>query len=67
MTRTVTNRNELESSICVSPAKAAEMTGLCRATIYNLIDQGKLRRSKIGRATRIPVSDLIALVEGGIE
>ena len=63
MTRTVT---DLDGLIAVDPKRAAEMTGLSRGTIYNLIERGVLRRSKIGRATRIPVADLIALIEDGI-
>lgn len=70
MTRTVTTHGtkhlDLDGLIAVDPKRAAEMTGLSRGTIYNLIDRGVLRRSKIGRATRIPVADLIALIEDGI-
>lgn len=57
---------DLERLIAVSPAQAADLLGLSRGMIYNLIDRGELRRSKIGRATRIPVSDLVALLERGI-
>lgn len=52
--------------LAVSPAEAAQMTGLSRATIYNLIERGELRRSKIGRSTRIPVADLLTLIQNGI-
>jgi len=57
---------QLDELIAVSPSRAAEIVGLSRATIYNLIERGELRRSKIGRATRIPVADLVALIERGI-
>jgi excisionase family DNA binding protein len=63
--RTPTDR-QLDELIAVSPVKAAELVGLSRATIYNLIERGELRRSKIGKATRIPVADLVALIERGI-
>lgn len=63
--RTTTDR-QLDELIAVSPIKAAELVGLSRATIYNLIERGELRRSKIGKATRIPVADLVALIERGI-
>jgi excisionase family DNA binding protein len=63
--RTTTDR-QLDELIAVSPVKAAELVGLSRATIYNLIERGELRRSKIGKATRIPVADLVALIERGI-
>jgi excisionase family DNA binding protein len=57
---------QLDELIAVSPVRAAELVGLSRATIYNLIERGELRRSKIGKATRIPVADLVALIERGI-
>ena len=70
MTRTVTSPVVAalyeRGIIAVAPGKAAEMTGLSRATIYKLIDNGALRRSKVGKATRIPVEDLVALIEDGI-
>jgi len=49
----------------VSPAEAADLLGVTRATIYNLIDRGELRRFKVGRCTRIPTGDILALVGGG--
>jgi len=52
--------------IAVSPQTAAEMLDCSRAFIYILIDRGELRRSKIGRACRIPIEDVRALIEGGI-
>lgn len=61
-----TGRTEFDGLIAVSPARAAELVGLSRAMIYKLLDRGDLRRSKIGNATRIPVADLVALVERGI-
>ena len=57
---------DLERLIAVSPAQAADLIGVSRGTIYNLIERGDLRRSKVGRATRIPVADLVALIERGI-
>jgi len=69
MTRAVIHHNAsdtLKGLIAVSPARAAELCDLSRATIYNLINTGVLRRSKIGKATRIPTADLIALIEDGI-
>ena len=42
----------------VSPAEAAAMLGICRATIYNLISRGELRAQKIGRSTRIPITEI---------
>ena len=56
----------LAGLIAVSPSHAANLIGVSRQTIYNLIERGDLRRSKVGRATRIPVADLVALIERGI-
>ena len=52
--------------LVVTVAQAAELLGLSRAKIYLLIDAGDLRRVKIGRATRIPFSDIEALIDAGI-
>jgi len=52
--------------IAVSPQTAAEMLDCSRAFIYTLIERGDLRRSKIGRASRIPIEDVRALIENGV-
>jgi excisionase family DNA binding protein len=52
--------------LAVSPATAAEMLDCSRAFIYTLIERGDLRRSKIGRASRIPIEDIRALLNEGI-
>ena len=41
---------------------AANALGISRRTIYRLIDGGKLRSTKIGRATLIPAGDVHALI-----
>ena len=48
--------------IAFTPAEAAELLGVTRQTIFALLKSGKLRRFKVGRCTRIPVSDVHALV-----
>ena len=53
-------------ALAVSPATAAEMLDCSRAFIYTLIERGDLRRSKIGRASRIPIEDVRALIENGV-
>lgn len=48
----------------LSPAEAADILGVTRQTIYNLIERGQLRRFKVGRLTRIPTGDVLALIGG---
>ena len=53
------------SPLALKPADAAIALGLSRATIYNLITRGELRAVKIGRATRIPATELERLLASG--
>lgn len=48
--------------LAVNISDAARLLNVSRPTIYALIEQGKLRRYAIGRAVRVPVSDLRALI-----
>lgn len=48
---------QLEPLVVTIP-EAARLLGLSLATIYNLIGSGELTRVKIGRAARIPMSDV---------
>lgn len=48
-----------------TPTEAALVLGVTRATVYNLIDRGELRRFKVGRCARIPVADVLKLIGGG--
>lgn len=52
--------------LVVSVTQAADLLGISRAKIYLLLEAGDLRRVKIGRSTRIPVTDIEALIERGI-
>jgi excisionase family DNA binding protein len=40
----------------VRPAEAAQLLGVCRDTVYELLRAGRLRSVKAGRARLIPVS-----------
>lgn len=42
---------------------AMQRLNVCRATVYNLIRSGKLRSIKIGRARRIPLSAVLAIMD----
>lgn len=48
----------------LSPAQAAAYLGVCRQTIYALQRQGAITFHKVGRSTRIRISDLDALIGG---
>lgn len=51
----------------VTPKQAADRLSVCRRTIERLIAAQKLRVVKIGRATRIPVSELLRYLESATE
>jgi excisionase family DNA binding protein len=53
--------------LALSPAEAAEVLRVTRQTVYNLIDRGQLRRFKVGRLTRIPTDDVLALIGGATD
>jgi excisionase family DNA binding protein len=48
--------------LTVTVPEAARATGLGRTTIYKLIDDGKLRRVKVGKPSLIVFSDLEKLI-----
>lgn len=50
--------------IAVSPAEAAGMLGVHISTIYKLAGRNQLPIRKVGRASRIPVASVRALIEG---
>jgi len=50
--------------LAYSPGEAAQAIGCTRQHIHNLINAGHLRRFKVGRLTRIPVGDVLALIGG---
>ena len=48
--------------LAYSPSEAATALGVTRATVYRLIESGKLRAFKAERRTLIPVADVRRLV-----
>lgn len=46
--------------LALRPAEAAEALGVCRTTIYRMMETGEIPSIKIGRAKRILVEDLKA-------
>jgi excisionase family DNA binding protein len=49
--------------LCCSVADAAKSVGVCRATIYNWMREGRLSTSRVGRRRLVRVESLRALVE----
>lgn len=49
----------------LSPAEFGKAIGVSRATVYNLIARGEVRYSKIGRSTRIPVTEIERVLVAG--
>jgi excisionase family DNA binding protein len=49
--------------LLVSPQEAAEMLGINRSTLYQLLMRGDIVSFKIGRARRIPVKALEEWIE----
>jgi excisionase family DNA binding protein len=48
--------------LVLRPAEAAQALGVCVKTIYNLMERGDLPSISIGRARRIRVSDVKAMI-----
>jgi excisionase family DNA binding protein len=46
-----------------SPVELARMTGLCRATVYNMIGRGNLVTRKVGRRTLIDLDAATAWID----
>jgi len=44
----------------LSPRQVAEQLGVCRETIYRLIDRGELAAARVGSALRVSSYDLEA-------
>jgi excisionase family DNA binding protein len=50
--------------LAYSPTEAAQALGVCRQTIYRLLEAEQLRSFKVGSRRVIPASDLLQLVGG---
>jgi len=51
-------RFAINDRLLLRPEEAAELTGLGRTTIYELMRSGELRSINVGRARRIPRVEL---------
>ena len=53
----------MDITYALSPKDAAKSLGISRATLYRLINTGRLRVVKIGSRSVIPASSLLALLD----
>ena len=53
----------MEITYALSPKDAAKSLGISRATLYRMINTGRLRVVKIGSRSVIPASCLLALLD----
>lgn len=53
----------VEESLAVRIPQAAQLLGIGRSSIYELINKGELETIKIGRSTLIPMDTLRAFIE----
>ena len=53
----------MNTPFALSPKDAAKSLGISRATLYRMINTGRLRVVKIGSRTVIPASCLLALLD----
>jgi len=51
----------------LSIEEAAEACGLSRATLYRLLNDGKLTTIKVGARRLVPVGSIDALLDGGAQ
>jgi excisionase family DNA binding protein len=51
------------TEISISVDEAARRTGVCRASLYNLMADGKLAYVKLGTRRVLLVSDVLAMME----
>lgn len=59
--------NEFWERITYTPNEAAMVTGLSRATIYNLLRDGDLRRVKVGASTLIMRKDIVEFMDARVQ
>ena len=57
----------MEITYALSPKDAAKSLGISRATLYRMINTGRIRVVKIGSRTVIPASCLLALLDEPVE
>ena len=58
---------ESENRLMLRVNEAAEVLGIGRTTVYELVAKGELPTVRIGRSVRIPISAIEAWVEANTE
>ena len=53
--------------LLITPSEAAEMLGISRATLYRVINRGGFPLIRVGRCSRIPVTELRRWVDAQLE
>lgn len=54
---------KLDDCLSVRIPQAAQLLGIGRSSVYELIKRGELKTIKIGRSTLIPMDDLRAFID----
>jgi excisionase family DNA binding protein len=63
MTLARSERSSRLERMLLSPEEAAEVLGVGRAKVYDLMSEGRLASIKLGRCRRIPMASIRRLVE----
>lgn len=63
MTLARVDRSAQLERMLLSPEEAAEVLGVGRAKVYDLMSEGRLASIKLGRCRRIPMASIRRLVE----
>lgn len=63
----MTDAPQKQERRALSIKEAAEACGLSRATMYRLLNDGKLTTIKVGARRLVPVASIDALLDGGAQ
>lgn len=53
---------DTDGPLCISIKQAAQLTGICRSTLYEALNRGELPARKLGKRTVILLADLEAFL-----
>jgi excisionase family DNA binding protein len=63
----MSNTLQKQERRALSIKEAAQVCGLSRATLYRLLNDGKLTTIKVGARRLVPVASVDALLDGGTQ